>query len=40
LEAFSTRAFSLIVNQVVFVLLTYSLLQWYLVPACRQAGRS
>ena len=27
---FSSRAFSLVVNQVVFVLLTYSLLQWYL----------
>ena len=29
LEAFTSRSFSLIVNQVVFVLLTYSLLQWY-----------
>ena len=29
LEDFSSRAFNLIVNQVVFVLLTYSLLQWY-----------
>jgi hypothetical protein len=29
LEHFSSRAFSLVVNQVVFVLLTYSLLQWY-----------
>ena len=36
LEAFSSRAFSLIVNQVVFVLLTYSLLQWYLVRAARK----
>ena len=30
LAEFSSRAFSLVVNQVVFVLLTYSLLQWYL----------
>lgn len=30
LEAFTSRAFSLIVHQVVFVLLTYSLLQWFL----------
>lgn len=30
LEAFTSRSFSLIVNQIVFVLLTYSLLQWYL----------
>src|SRR6266481_6005936 len=29
LERFSSRAFSLVVNQVVFVLLLYSLLQWY-----------
>lgn len=29
LESFSSRAFSLVVNQVVFVLLMYSLLQWY-----------
>jgi hypothetical protein len=29
LEDFSSRAFNLIVNQVVFVLLTYSLLQWH-----------
>jgi hypothetical protein len=29
LEAFPSRAFSLVVHQVVFVLLTYSLLQWY-----------
>ncbi len=30
LAEFSSRAFSLVVNQVVFVLLTYSLMQWYL----------
>jgi hypothetical protein len=30
LESFTSRAFSLIANQVVFVLLTYSLLQWFL----------
>ena len=36
LEAFSSRAFNLIVNQVVFVLLTYSLLQWYLVRTARK----
>jgi hypothetical protein len=30
IEDFSSRAFSLIVNQIAFVLLTYSLLQWYL----------
>jgi hypothetical protein len=29
-ESLASRSFSLIVNQVVFVLLTYSLLQWYL----------
>jgi hypothetical protein len=29
LAKFSSRAFSLVVNQVVFVLLTHSLLQWY-----------
>jgi hypothetical protein len=29
LEVFTSRAFSLVVHQVVFVLLTYSLLQWY-----------
>ena len=29
LEAFTSRAFSLVVHQVVFTLLTYSLLQWY-----------
>ena len=36
LEAFSSRAFSLIVNQVVFVLLTYSLLQWFLLRIGRK----
>ena len=36
LEAFSSCVFNLIVNQVVFVLLTYSLLQWYLVRAARK----
>ncbi|MDP3955125.1 MAG: transposase, partial [bacterium] len=36
LEAFSSRSFNLIVNQVVFVLLTYSLLQWYLLRIGRQ----
>ncbi|MEK7378832.1 MAG: transposase [Candidatus Binatota bacterium] len=36
LEAFSSCAFRLIVNQVVFVLLTYSLLQWYLLRAGRK----
>lgn len=36
LEAFSSRCFSLIVNQVVFVLLTYSLLQWYLLRVGRK----
>lgn len=30
LEAFTSRAFTLITNQIVFVLLTYSLLQWYM----------
>ena len=30
LEAFTSRAFSLVVHQVVFVLLTYSLMQWFL----------
>ena len=37
LEAFTSRAFNLIANQVVFVLLTYSLLQWYLLRISRQA---
>jgi len=36
LEAFTSRAFSLVVNQVVFVLLTYSLLQWYFLRIGRQ----
>lgn len=36
LEDFSSRAFNLIVHQVVFVLLTYSLLQWYLLRAGRK----
>ena len=36
LEAFTSRDFSLIVNQVVFVLLTYSLLQWYLLRTGRE----
>jgi len=36
LEAFSSCVFNLIVNQVVFVLLTYSLLQWYLLRAGRK----
>lgn len=37
LEAFTSRAFNLIANQVVFVLLTYSLLQWYLLRISRRA---
>jgi hypothetical protein len=36
IEDFSSRAFSLVVNQVTFVLLTYSLLQWYLFRRDRQ----
>jgi hypothetical protein len=36
LAAFSARAFSLIVHQVVFVLLPYSLLQWYWGRAARK----
>jgi hypothetical protein len=36
LEAFTSRAFSLIVHQVVFVLLTYSLLQWFLLRIGRK----
>jgi len=36
LEAFTSRAFSLVVHQVVFVLLTYSLLQWYLLRIGRK----
>ena len=36
LEAFTSRAFNLIVHQVVFVLLTYSLLQWFLLRIGRK----
>ncbi len=36
LEKFSSRCFNLIVNQVIFVLLTYSLLQWYLLRLGRE----
>jgi hypothetical protein len=36
LEVFTSRAFSLVVNQVVFVLLTYSLLQWFLLRIGRK----
>ena len=36
IEDFSSRSFSLIVNQVAFVLLTYSLLQWYLLRTERK----
>jgi Transposase DDE domain len=36
IDDFSSRAFSLIVNQVTFVLLTYSLLQWYLLGTERK----
>ncbi len=36
LEAFTSRAFSLVVNQVVFVLLTYSLQQWFLLRIGRK----
>jgi len=36
LEAFTSRAFSLVVHQVVFVLLTYSLLQWFLLRSGRK----
>jgi len=36
LESFPSRAFSLVVNQVVFVLLTYSLLQWFLLRISRK----
>ena len=36
IEDFSSRAFSLVVNQVTFVLLTYSLLQWYLLRTDRK----
>jgi hypothetical protein len=36
LESFPSRAFPLVVNQVVFVLLTYSLLQWFLLRIGRK----
>jgi hypothetical protein len=36
LEAFTSRAFSLVVHQVVFVLLTYSLMQWFLLRIDRK----
>lgn len=36
IDEFSSRAFSLVVNQVTFVLLTYSLLQWYLLRTQRK----
>ena len=36
LQSFPSRAFSLVVHQVVFILLTYSLLQWYLFRIGRQ----
>jgi len=36
LEGFTSRSWSLVVNQVVLILLTYSLLQWYLL----RKGRS
>jgi len=36
LEAFSSRCLNLVVNQVVFVLLTYSLLQWFLLRSGRK----
>jgi len=36
LESFPSRAFSLVINQVVFVLLTYSLLQWFLLRIHRK----
>ncbi len=36
LESFPSRALSLVVNQVVFVLLTYSLLQWFLLRIGRK----
>src|SRR5438093_10572901 len=36
IEDFSSRAFTLVVNQVAFVLLTYSLLQWYLLRTDRK----
>jgi hypothetical protein len=36
LEGFTSRAFSLVVHQVVFVLLTYSLMQWFLLRIGRK----
>jgi len=36
LESFPSRAFSLVVHQVIFVLLTYSLLQWFLLRIGRK----
>ncbi|MDD5704133.1 MAG: transposase [Dehalococcoidales bacterium] len=36
LENFSSRSFNLVVNQVVFILLTYSLMQWYLMRRDRR----
>jgi len=36
MEAFTSRAFSLVVHQVVFVLLTYSLMQWFLLRIGRK----
>jgi len=36
LEAFTSRTFSLVVHQVVFVLLTYSLMQWFLLRIGRK----
>jgi hypothetical protein len=36
LEVFTSRAFSMVVHQVVFVLLTYSLLQWFLLRIGRK----
>jgi hypothetical protein len=36
LEAFTSRAFNLVVNQVVFVLLTYSLTQWFMLRIGRK----
>ncbi len=36
LAAFTSRAFSLVVHQVVFVLLTYSLMQWFLLRTARK----
>lgn len=36
LEKFTSRAFSLVVNQIVFTLLTYTLMQWFLVREGRK----